>query len=47
MLANEEVQARIRTRPPAWLVTGVAGFIGSHLIGVPEGQGDLNGVHHA
>jgi len=28
----EEVQERIRTRPRTWLVTGVAGFIGSNLL---------------
>src|SRR5882672_3435680 len=28
----EEAQECIRTRPLAWLVTGAAGFIGSHLV---------------
>src|SRR6266852_4048658 len=28
----EEVQDRIRSRPRTWLVTGAAGFIGSHLL---------------
>jgi UDP-N-acetylglucosamine/UDP-N-acetyl-alpha-D-glucosaminouronate 4-epimerase len=30
--AYEETQEHIRTRPRAWLVTGAAGFIGSHLV---------------
>jgi UDP-N-acetylglucosamine 4-epimerase len=28
----EKVQERVRSRPCTWLVTGVAGFIGSHLL---------------
>jgi UDP-N-acetylglucosamine 4-epimerase len=28
----EAVQERLRSRPRTWLVTGVAGFIGSHLL---------------
>jgi UDP-N-acetylglucosamine 4-epimerase len=32
MARYEEVQERIGTRPRTWLVTGVAGFIGSHLL---------------
>src|ERR1700682_2303919 len=32
MPSYEEVQERIRTRPRTWLVTGVAGFIGSNLL---------------
>jgi UDP-N-acetylglucosamine 4-epimerase len=32
MSAYEETQARIRREPKTWLVTGVAGFIGSHLL---------------
>src|SRR6266567_3509037 len=28
----EEVQDRIRATPRTWLVTGAAGFIGSHLL---------------
>ena len=28
----EGVQARLRIRPRTWLVTGVAGFIGSSLL---------------
>lgn len=32
MPTYEEVQERIRTRPRTWLVTGVAGFIGSNLL---------------
>lgn len=32
MQTYEEVQERIRTRPQNWLVTGVAGFIGSNLL---------------
>ncbi len=28
----EAVQAELRSRPRAWLVTGAAGFIGSHLV---------------
>src|SRR6266446_5495232 len=28
----EEVQDRVRSRPRTWLVTGAAGFIGSHLV---------------
>jgi len=28
----EGVQERLRIRPRTWLVTGVAGFIGSHLL---------------
>ena len=28
----QEVQRLIRQRPRRWLVTGVAGFIGSHLL---------------
>lgn len=31
-MTMEEVQDRIRTRPRTWLVTGVAGFIGSNLL---------------
>jgi hypothetical protein len=42
MPTYEEAQVRIRKSPP-----GKAGFIGSHLLAVPEGQGDWNGVHHA
>jgi hypothetical protein len=30
MPTYKEVQERIRTRPRTWLVTGVAGFIGSN-----------------
>ena len=30
--AYEEVQRLIRLRPRRWLITGVAGFIGSHLL---------------
>jgi UDP-N-acetylglucosamine 4-epimerase len=32
MSAYEELGARLRREPKAWLVTGVAGFIGSHLL---------------
>lgn len=32
MPTYQEVQERIRTRPRTWLVTGVAGFIGSNLL---------------
>ncbi len=32
MRTYEEVQDRIRSRPRTWLVTGAAGFIGSHLL---------------
>ena len=32
MSSFEEVTERLRTRPRAWLVTGVAGFIGSNLL---------------
>ena len=32
MSTYEEVQQRIRQTPRAWLVTGAAGFIGSHLV---------------
>ena len=32
MRRYEEAQDDIRTRPRAWLVTGAAGFIGSHLV---------------
>lgn len=32
MAGYEEALDRIRARPRAWLVTGVAGFIGSHLL---------------
>lgn len=32
MRRYEEVQDRIRGRPRSWLVTGAAGFIGSHLV---------------
>jgi UDP-N-acetylglucosamine/UDP-N-acetyl-alpha-D-glucosaminouronate 4-epimerase len=32
MVMYEEVQERLRSRPRTWLVTGVAGFIGSHLL---------------
>lgn len=32
MKAYEEAQQRIRSRPSRWLVTGAAGFIGSHLV---------------
>lgn len=31
-LAHEEARARLRAQPRAWLVTGAAGFIGSHLV---------------
>ena len=31
MQTYEELQTRIKARPRKWLVTGVAGFIGSHL----------------
>lgn len=33
MPTYEEVQERVRTRPRTWLVTGVAGFIGSKRAG--------------
>src|SRR5882672_7112817 len=32
MARYEEVQTRIRAAPRTWLVTGAAGFIGSHLL---------------
>ncbi|MBI3043010.1 MAG: SDR family oxidoreductase [Betaproteobacteria bacterium] len=32
MASYEELQLRIRARPRTWAVTGVAGFIGSHLL---------------
>ncbi len=32
MTAYDETQQRIRTEPKKWLVTGVGGFIGSHLL---------------
>src|SRR5690606_14771303 len=32
MSAFDSVQAALRTSPRRWLVTGAAGFIGSHLI---------------
>ncbi len=32
MSRYEEVQARLRERPATWLITGVAGFIGSNLL---------------
>ena len=32
MAGYEEVRERIRARPRTWLVTGAAGFIGSHLL---------------
>lgn len=32
MTRFEELQAQLRARPQTWLVTGVAGFIGSHLL---------------
>ncbi|MEO8007838.1 MAG: NAD-dependent epimerase/dehydratase family protein, partial [Betaproteobacteria bacterium] len=32
MQTYEDVQERIRTRPRTWLITGVAGFIGSNLL---------------
>src|SRR5213596_54662 len=32
MTTYEAVQERITIRPRTWLVTGVAGFIGSHLL---------------
>lgn len=32
MSAYEETLARLRARPARWLVTGAAGFIGSHLL---------------
>ncbi len=32
MTTYEAVQGRVRTRPRTWLVTGVAGFIGSNLL---------------
>ena len=34
MSAFEELRIRLRREPKAWLVTGVAGFIGSHLLEV-------------
>jgi len=32
MTRYEQVQAQLRQQPATWLVTGVAGFIGSHLL---------------
>src|SRR5215510_13864388 len=32
MGAYSELQARLKTAPKTWLVTGVAGFIGSNLL---------------
>ena len=32
MSTYEEIKARLKREPKAWLVTGVAGFIGSHLL---------------
>ena len=32
MASYEDVQQRIRAKPRAWLITGAAGFIGSHLL---------------
>lgn len=34
MTAYTELQARLRAEPKTWLVTGVAGFIGSDLLAV-------------
>ncbi|MBH65592.1 MAG: hypothetical protein CL784_03645 [Chloroflexi bacterium] len=31
MTAYEKLQAKLKRRPKKWLVTGAAGFIGSHL----------------
>jgi hypothetical protein len=44
---REQVQERLPSRPRIWLVAGVAGFIDSHLLEVPEEQGDWSRVHHA
>jgi UDP-N-acetylglucosamine 4-epimerase len=32
MTRYEQTQAQLRQQPQRWLVTGVAGFIGSHLL---------------
>ena len=32
MTAYEKLQAKLKRRPKKWLVTGAAGFIGSHLV---------------
>src|SRR5659263_56751 len=32
MTAYDQLQARLQTEPHTWLVTGVAGFIGSNLL---------------
>ena len=32
MARYDQVQQRIRATPRTWLVTGAAGFIGSHLL---------------
>ena len=32
MTRYEQVQTELRQNPKTWLVTGVAGFIGSHLL---------------
>ena len=32
MTRYEEIQERLQEHPRTWLVTGVAGFIGSHLL---------------
>jgi UDP-N-acetylglucosamine 4-epimerase len=32
MTRYEHIQAQLRQQPYAWLITGVAGFIGSHLL---------------
>ena len=31
MTAYEKLQAKLKRRPKKWLVTGAAGFVGSHL----------------
>ncbi|HEV7869228.1 MAG TPA: NAD-dependent epimerase/dehydratase family protein, partial [Chthoniobacteraceae bacterium] len=32
MTAYQRLQADLRSKPRTWLITGVAGFIGSHLL---------------
>lgn len=34
MIRNEQVKNKIRKNPKLWLITGVAGFIGSNLLEV-------------
>jgi hypothetical protein len=43
MSAYDEVRSTLRAKPESWLVTGAAGFIGSHLVEIRRLKSEVGG----